>query len=151
MKKNILLLIFTFALLSFLMGCASVPTIPAGKKIQAEEFSEEEGTQPEKGGGAVGYIDSGDYFMYKNVDFGAGVSIMRASVANNSGSRHLILRLDSLEGPEIGVLAIESTFDWNGYEEMSCEIKGAKGIHDLYFVAMDGETEIGNIDWFVFE
>jgi hypothetical protein len=153
MKKKLTILFLALAVIGLLASCVSGPSVPVKKatsKIEAELFDKDLGTQPEKGGDAVGYIDEGDYMLYKNVDFGAGVSKMTAMVANNSGSRHIILKLDSLTGPQIGVLAIENTGDWNGYEEMSCDIKDAKGVHDLYLVAQEGETELGNIDWFTF-
>ncbi len=43
------------------------------------------------------------------------------------------IRLDSTEGPVIGSVSISPTGGLDIYKQMSCRIKNAKGVHDLYF------------------
>ena len=44
------------------------------------------------------------------------------------------IRLDSEKGQVIGTMNIKPT---DGYKTFSCSLKGASGVHDLFFVFQD--------------
>jgi len=91
------------------------------------------------------YITSGDYLVYKSIDFGNGATSFKAKVANANTS-NIELRLNGPNGTLIGTLSVKSTGDWNTYEEQTCSISKVTGINDLYLV-FKGPV---NIDWFTF-
>lgn len=97
------------------------------------------------GGSGIGYINNGDYVVYKKVDFKNGANSFKALVASSLNSE-IELRLNSPSGTLIGKLSVASTGDWNNYEEQTCTISNVTGVNDLYFV-FSGPV---NIDWFTF-
>jgi len=135
-------------------GNTPVPTPspkPANTRIEAEDYDginsssiEIIGVPPE-GGRGIGYITSGDYLVYKSIDFGNGATSFKAKVANANTS-NIELRLNGPNGTLIGTLSVKSTGDWNTYEEQTCSISKVTGINDLYLV-FKGPV---NIDWFTF-
>lgn len=58
------------------------------------------------------------------------------------------IRLDSTEGPVIGSISILPTGGMDIYKQMSCRIKNAKGVHDLYF-CFKGEKETNSSIWII--
>jgi len=135
-------------------GNTPVPTPSpkqANTRIEAEDYAginsssiEIIGVPPE-GGRGIGYITSGDYLVYKSIDFGNGATSFKAKVANSNTS-NIELRLNGPNGTLIGTLSVKSTGDWNTYEEQTCSISKVTGINDLYLV-FKGPV---NIDWFTF-
>ena len=124
------------------------------QSIQASSFSETSGLQTEitsdiNGGYDVGYIDDGDWALYKNIDFGSGVRSLqvRAASAGNGGT--LEFHLNGTSGPLIGSVAIPITGGWQTWTTVSTAVSGATGINDLYIV-FKGTSSIGNVNWFQF-
>ena len=97
------------------------------------------------GGSGVGYIEKGNYMVFNNIDFGNGATSFKALVAD-SLNVNIELRLNSPTGTLIGTLPVESTGDWNTYQEQVCNISKVTGVNDLYLV-FSGPV---NIDWFTF-
>jgi predicted esterase len=119
-------------------------------RIEAEEFDDVNSSTIEKvsttsGGSGLGYIESGDYSVYKSIDFGSGATSFKAMVAD-SVTADIELRLNSPTGTRIGTLSVESTGGWDTYQEQICEISSVTGKNDLYLV-FSGPV---NIDWFTF-
>ena len=50
------------------------------------------------------------------------------------------IRLDGVDGPVVGCVSVSATGGMDIYKQMSCKIKNAKGVHDLYF-CFKGERE----------
>jgi|GEM_PF-1724417 len=116
--------------------------------IEAEEFNDSYGSELRDIGTGVGYIENGNYLVYKEINFGSGASSFKAEVANgNTTDTTIDLRLGSSTGTRIGSLSVPSTGDWDQYEEMSTNVSGASGTEDLY-LCFDGSV---NIDAFSFE
>jgi len=129
---------------------SSTTKISAFDIIEAEDYNDYSSSTIEKigtgnGGSGVGYIENGNNLVFKNVDFGSGASSFKALVAGESNT-DIQLRLGSPTGTLLGTLSVESTGDWNTYEEQSCNINKATGVNDLYLV-FSGPV---NIDWFTF-
>lgn len=74
----------------------------------------------------------GDYAVLKNVDFGTGCrGVEIGHYAANPGTALVNIRLDSLDGRCIGVVACaQMAFDNLGY--VKAEIEETSGIHDVY-------------------
>ena len=78
-------------------------------------------------------IDAGEHLLVKGVDFGKGAGKLTASV---EGAATVEVRLDAVDGPLVGTLVAKP--GKSGFREASCRLKGATGVHDLYFVFKEG-------------
>ena len=78
-------------------------------------------------------IDEGEHLLVKGVDFGKGARKFTASV---EGPAAIEVRLDAVDGPLVGTLTVKAGKP--GFREASCALKGAAGVHDLYFVFKSG-------------
>lgn len=137
-------------------------TIDASQ-IQASSYNATSGLQTEittdtDGGYNLGAADDGDYAVYKNVDFGAGVTNLNARFACNQNSGGncggmLEFHLNSVAGPLIGSVTIPASGGWQTFNTTSALVTGASGVHDLYVVfkrPASGGTSLGNLNWFQF-
>jgi arabinoxylan arabinofuranohydrolase len=129
------------------------PVVPrsAFSKIEAEEFNDINSSTIQEigaagGGSGIGYIENGDYLVYKSIDFENGATAFNAFVST-TGTPNIELRLNSPNGTLIGTLPVTSTDGFNAYEEKNCSISKVTGKHDLYLI-FSGAV---NIDWFTFD
>ena len=121
---------------------------------------ETELTSDTNGGYDVGYSNDGNYAVYKNVDFGAGVSTVTARLACLGGSGGgncggtLEFHLDSSTGTLVASVTVPSTGGWETWQTTpATSVSGASGVHDLYVLfsaPASGTTSLGNINWFQF-
>jgi glucosylceramidase len=125
---------------------------------------ETELTSDTGGGYDVGYASDGDYAVYKNVDFGTGVSTVTARLAclqdngNGNGGGNcggtVEFHLDSNTGTLVASVTVPSTGGWETWQTTSpASASGASGVHDVYLVfkaPASGTTSLGNINWFQF-
>jgi hypothetical protein len=115
------------------------------------------------GGYDVGYASDGAYAVYKNVNFGTGVSTVSARLAclqvngNNGGGNcggTVQFYLDSTAGTLLASVTIPSTGGWETWQATTpVSATGASGVHDLYVVfsaPTSGTTGLGNMNWFQF-
>jgi glucosylceramidase len=119
-----------------------------------------ETTSDTNGGYDVGFSSDGDYAVYKNVDFGAGVSGVSARLACNSGgggncSGALEFHLDSVSGTLAASVTIPATGGWQTWNTAPTTPApaSATGVHDLYVVfkaPVSGTSSLGNLNWFQF-
>jgi glucosylceramidase len=143
--------------------------IPATSQTQASSFNstggnntlgdnttfglQTETSQDTNGGYDLGTSSDGDYAVYKNVDFGAGVSDVNARLAcaGNCGGA-LEFHLDSVTGTLVASVTIPVTAGWQTWTTTSAPAS-ASGVHDLYVVfkaAPSGTSSLGNLNWFQF-
>jgi alpha-L-fucosidase len=122
----------------------------AFSQIEAESFDSKSGTvQAEacgEGGQNLGYIATGDYVVYNNVDFGSGAGGFDARIAGVSTSGKIDIRLDSSTGTLVGSLIGANSGGWQTYTTKSASVSGASGKHNLYLVFTAGL----NLNWFKF-
>lgn len=143
---------------------------PAVSQIQASSFNntagadnsadittyglETETTNDTNGGYDVGYATAGDLLLFKNVDFGSGVSGVSARVAcNGNCGGSLEFHLDSPTGTLVSSVMIPATGGWQNWNTVHALAGGALRVHDLYVVftaAPGGTTSLGNLNWFQF-
>jgi glucosylceramidase len=155
---------------------AGVPgyTVSAKSQIQASSFNstagnniagnfqtwglETELTSDTNGGFDVGFASDGNYAVYKNVDFGTGVTGVTARLAckqspGNCGGT-IEFRLDSNAGTLVASVTIPSTGGFQTWQTtQAVNASGASGVHDLYVVfkaPATGTTSLGNLNWFQF-
>jgi glucosylceramidase len=150
-------------------------TVSATSQIQASSFNSTAGnntpgnyltwglatelTSDTNGGYDVGFSSDGDYAVYKNIDFGTGVSTVSARLAcdQNSGGNcggTLEFHLDSNAGTLVASVTIPSTGGWETWQTTpAANASGASGVHDLYVVfkaPASGTVSLGNLNWFQF-
>jgi beta-glucosidase len=112
-----------------------------------------ENTSDLDGGYDVAFASDGDYAVYKNVDFGAGVSSVNARLAcaGNCGGT-LEFHLDSVSGTLAASVTIPSTAGWQTWSTGTAPAS-ATGVHDLYVIFKappSGTSSLGNFNWFQF-
>jgi len=126
------------------------PIVSAYSQIEAEDYNSKFGTVKEEacdeGGQNLGYISTGDYVVYKNVNFGDGAASFQARVASTVNTGKIYVRLDTPTGTQVGTLTVPNTGDSQTYTNATCTISRASGIHDLYLVF----DEWANLNWFKF-
>lgn len=123
-------------------------------QIEAENYNSQSGIQTEdcsEGGTDIGFIENGDYVVYKAVDFGNGAASFKARVASATDGGNIELRLDGINGPLVGTCTVTGTGGWQEWDYATCEVTDLSGIHDLYFILAGGEGYLFNINWFTFE
>ena len=107
----------------------------------------------EKGGLYVTDIDNDEYLSVRGVDFGTkGAKKFSVSAACVEKGGKIEIRLDKVDGPIVGVVSVSPTGGMDIYKLMSCRIKEAKGVHDLYF-CFKGEKgkKLFNLDYWEFK
>jgi len=137
-------------------GVAQVGTFNPYAQVEAATIDFEMGvkTKPRSGGQPGVYVnatENGAYIKLKGVDFGAGATNFLARVAAVTPGTTLTMRLDSDVGRAIGTLKVKATGGLDQWETQSCQIKGAKGVHDVYFKFFGNGAPVMNMDWWKFE
>ena len=104
----------------------------------------------EAGGMNIGFIENGDYIKVSGVDFEKGAESFTASIASAGNGGSIEIRLDAKDGKLVGTCDVPTTGGWQTWQEVTCDIEGAEGEHDLYFVFTGGESYLFNMDWWQF-
>ena len=134
-------------------GGVEEPPVPAFSRIEAEGFSSQSGIQNvtcDEGTEAIGYIENGDYTVYRNLDFENGAAGFQARVSSATEGGSIELRLDSLSGPLVGTCKVDGTGGWQVFGDAKCLVDGVSGKHDLYLKFTGGSGYLFNVNWFTF-
>jgi endo-1,4-beta-xylanase len=136
-------------------GNVTVDPRSAFTTIEAESYNDQSGIQTEtctdtNGGQDVGYIENGDYVVYKKIDFGTGAASFKARISSATSGGNIELRLDSPTGALIGTCAALGTGGWQVWTDAKCSVSGVSGKHDLYLKFTGGSGYLFNINWFTF-
>ena len=95
-------------------------------------------------------IDEGEYIRVRGVDFGCyGANKFLARVASAKGSGTIVLRIDGIEGPVIGRVAVKATGGDEKFKTVQTKISNTGGVHDLY-LQFEGLKGTFNFDWWQF-
>jgi glucosylceramidase len=140
---------------------SGVSTLNAKSQINASGYSsvngfESEPTSDANAGFDLGYSVSGSTAVFKNVDFGSGVSGLNVRLACNGGScgGTVEFHLDSAAGPIAASATVQSTAGWQNWQTIAGTVSGTtSGKHDVYVVikaANSGANGVGNLNWFQF-
>ncbi|HEX2926443.1 MAG TPA: carbohydrate-binding protein [Ruminiclostridium sp.] len=125
----------------------------AFSKLEAESYDDQSGTQNgscSEGGESLGYIENGDYAVYKNVDFGNGAESFQARVSSATNGGNIEIRLDSPTGTLAGTCPVTGTGDWQNWTDVKCNVSGLTGKHDVYLKFTGDSGYLFNVNWFTF-
>ena len=129
--------------------------------VQTEAFD----SKNAKGGvdnAGIGNIQDGDVFIYNNVDFGTGKSLLDYSYAGRYGDRQMTIRIDNAT---TGTIVYQETLpatanNWTTFVTKTVKLtdaaKAVTGRHTVYLIfkklssATDTNKYIINVDWFKF-
>jgi arabinoxylan arabinofuranohydrolase len=129
-----------------------IGTLNPYTRTEAETICWSEGmkSEPSSQGGMCVYPTRTNAFIkVQGVDFGKGAKSFTTSVASTTKDAKIELRLDSLTGPLVGICMVPDTGDIANWKTISCPVKHAAGVHDLYFIFTGGEAL--RFDWWKFE
>ena len=120
---------------------------------------ETETTSDTGGGYDLGYATNGSAAIYRNMDFGSGVTGLNlrlacdASAGNCGGT--VEFHLDSAAGTLLATVAIKGTGGWQTWQTVAATMNGStSGVHDVYLVMKNagaGASGVGNLNWFQFQ
>lgn len=134
-------------------GVEQLGTLDPYRRVEAETMAWSSGLQTmgdQSSGVYVTSIDNNDYIRVRGVDFGRGAKSFTAVVACSTKGGAIEVRLDSLKGDLVGKCLVRNTGTAQDWKEISCAIKKAKGIHDVYLVFRGEEGHLFNFDWWKF-
>ena len=123
--------IHSFGIYSTNSGPAPTPTpTPAPRsaftQIEAESYNSKYGTVKAEacgeGGQNLGYISTGDWVCYGNIDFGSGASSFQARVASTVTTGKIYVRVDTPTGTQIGTLTVPNTGGSQTYTTVSIPV-----------------------------
>ncbi len=130
----------------------------ATAQIQGSSFSSESGLETENtsdttGEYDLGYLTDGAYAVYKNIDFGSGVTTVNVRTASAGSGGTARFYLDSTTGSPIATVTLPVTGGWQTWQTVSAAVSGAAGVHDIFvvFSGTGGSGNIANVNWFQFQ
>lgn len=129
----------------------NIKTISAFETIEAESFDSQEGVIVEdlsSGGQNIGFIENGDYIMFRNVDFSDGARSFKAVLSG--GESAIEFYLDSPDGDMAASVNFEGTTGFSDYREFEYNIPKISGTHNLYIRFTGKEGYLLNVDSFTF-
>lgn len=129
----------------------TVPPGPVTTTIQAEDHSQQQGTQQETttdtgGGKNVGYIDAGDWLSYAGTPVtipSSGSYVIEYRVASQNGGGSLTFE-EAGGSPAYGTLAVPSTGGWQTWTTIKHTVTLSAGSHKFGLKANAGGW---NINW----
>lgn len=130
---------------------APVPSVSAFETIEAESYAAQEGIRTEdlsSGGQNIGFIENGDWVMYRRLDFGSGAKSIKGLFSGNPCT--IELYTDSIGAAPAAKINYPGTSGFADYQEFSANIPGITGTHNLYLRFTGGEGYLMNADSFVF-
>src|ERR1035437_6908152 len=120
-------------------------------QIEAEDFDIHSGGGSEscsEGGLDVGSIVTGNYAVYRNVDFTGGATNFQARVASATSGGNIEVRLDATNGTLVGTCAVTGTGGWQTWVTRSIAVSGATGGgHNVYLKFTGGSGYLFNVHW----
>jgi hypothetical protein len=128
--------------------------------IQAESYDSQSGTSTETttdtgGGQDIGSLASGDWALYKGVNFGSTAATQfyaRVASGAASGVSGLVeVRLDSRTSTPVGSFALGNTGGWQSWRTVPANMSSVTGTHDVYLTFTSGQpADFVNVNWFDF-
>lgn len=126
------------------------PAISAFETIEAESFSDQNGVVTEdtaSGGQNIGFIENGDWIMFRKVDFSDGANSVNMRISGNASKIEICL--DSPDNV-VSTVNFKGTSGFSDYQELTYNINTIEGVHNLYFRFTGGTGYLLNADSFVF-
>lgn len=99
----------------------------------------------------MGHCTDRDWAAYRSFAFTSQLTKCTFSAASMTGSGAIHLRLDSNEGPEIGICPIPVTRGWQDWQTVTCNLTGVPdGVHELYLCFFGTSGHICDVEHFTF-
>ncbi len=117
--------------------------------MMAKESGLQTGVCSEGGMNITGTIN-GSWTQVRNMSFGTGASSFSARVAGTVSGGSIQIRLDSTTGTLIGTCPVPNTGGTQTWQNATCAITGATGLHDVYFVFTGGSGTLFNFESYSF-
>ncbi|HEX4156016.1 MAG TPA: chitobiase/beta-hexosaminidase C-terminal domain-containing protein [Acidobacteriaceae bacterium] len=139
---------------------SGTPVVAATAQIQGASYSQQSGLETEDTGDAtgeydLGYLTSGSYISFQNVDFGTAGSIKTVNVRTASGGNGgtATFYLDSMTSTPIATVNLPVTGGWQTWQTVNAPVSTVSGVHNFYVVFSGGGTtdSISNVNWLQFE
>jgi len=132
---------------------ASIEYTSAFQKMEAENFSDQSGIRTEDtsdstGGQNIGFIENGDYVLYKYLDFEGGANSFQVRASGNACKMELYL--DTLENQPVATIPYAGSGNFAKWEDVSFNIPTIQGQHNLYIKFTGGEGYLMNLNFFSF-
>lgn len=130
---------------------ANLVTISAFDRIEAESYSSQSGILTEdlaEGGQNIGFVENGDYLLFRRVDFGDGAKQFNARVSGNAAQVELYL--DNLTNP-VAAYAFDGSGNFTNWTDIAFNTGTITGVHNLYIKFTGGEGYLMNMDYFTFQ
>jgi len=127
----------------------------AWEKIESEWFFKRAGALVKKecpsGGFEIQNIQNDDYLNFPNMKNLVANSTINFRVSSTHAKGGTIeIRQDSETGPVLGKCKVKNTGSASSYKTVSCKLKNAPGLDNLYLVFKGGNGELMRLDWFSF-
>ncbi|MCX8157372.1 MAG: glycoside hydrolase family 43 protein [Verrucomicrobiae bacterium] len=136
-------------------GVQQIGRVNPYARVEGETFHAQHGVETEpagEGGMCLTDLQHGDWVRVVGVDFGArGAKQFTARVASGEAGGAIELRLGGPEGQLVGTCKVENTGGWQSWKTVTCEVKGATGVHDLCLKFTGGDKALLNLDYWQFE
>lgn len=124
------------------------------KKTRASTMCSQQGIKLERGenGLYATKCSNGDYIKIAGVNFAADATEFYADVSAIRSGGAVELRLDGPDGELVGTLSVPECTEDQDWQSLSCSVKGASGVHDLYMVfTSEGTAGYVNMDSWSFD
>lgn len=108
--------------------------------VQAEATSD-----PEGGGNSLGYVRSGNWVLYRNVDFGDACK--KLTIRAGGANKKFEVYIDKINAANLIASGSVTTSGYNDYKTISVPVENVTGEHDVYFVFVDDAI---NLNWLLF-
>jgi arabinoxylan arabinofuranohydrolase len=136
-------------------GVKQVGFVDPYVRVEGETFNAQSGVETEtctEGGMNLAFVDNGDWVKVVGVDFGSkGAKKFHARVASAEQGGSIELRLGGADGKLIGTCKVDTTGGWQTWRQVSSDVSGLAGVHDLCLKFVGGEKPLLNLDHWKFE
>jgi len=139
-------------------GVARLTLDAFAARREAIEFHSRHGVEGEQGLAGEYHLrmKNSGYIHFKSMDFGKGARHFRAEISTDDlqlAVANLEIRVDSVAGPRVGALKVQSTPGRTDYRVLDVKLPTpVKGVHDLFLVARgEGAGALFNLTWFAFD
>jgi hypothetical protein len=94
-----------------------------------------------EGGTSVCALHNGDCLVYRHYDFDSGVAGFQARIATTHKGK-IEIRLDSTNGPLMGICSFDKTKSWKDWESITCKTDHSQaGVRDIFLTFRSTEPE----------
>ncbi|MBD1390995.1 carbohydrate-binding protein [Neiella sp. HB171785] len=131
-----------------------VPARSIHQRIEAASFQVSDGVVVEpvaNGTEQIGYINSGDYLRYDNIDFGDGGELrLTVRAASNGVGGTILLYQGSMDTTPIAQVEVSDTGGWDQWQSFVSQATSKQGQHDLYVKFTGQQGFLMNYNWLEF-